>query len=77
MEQQEMQSSSSISSIPVSPVSDQSCETDKETDSRPQMLTVETLWELLTTHQLGLEEAEMVGAVLQVVGQGPIHSQRD
>lgn len=39
-------------------------------------LTMEGLWELLTRHQPGLEEAEVVGAVLQVVGHGPVHSQR-
>lgn len=41
-----------------------------------QRLTVEGLWELLTRHQPGREEAEVVGTVAQVAGNGPVHSQR-
>lgn len=43
---------------------------------RLQTLTVERFWELLTTHQLGFEEVEVVRAVVQVVGHGPIQSLR-
>lgn len=32
--------------------------------------------ELLTRHQTALEEAKVVGTVVQVVGYGPVHSQR-
>lgn len=39
-------------------------------------LTMEGFWELLTRHQPSLEEAMVVGAVMQVVGHGPVHSQR-
>lgn len=37
---------------------------------------MEGFWELLTRHQPALEEAEVVGTVAQVLGYGPVHSQR-
>lgn len=41
-----------------------------------QGLTVEGLRVLLAGHQPVPEEAQVVGAVVQVVGHGPVHSQR-
>lgn len=37
---------------------------------------MERFWELLTRHQPGLEETEVVRTAVQVVGHGHIHSQR-
>lgn len=49
---------------------------ENESESGLQRLTVEGFWELLTRHQADLEETEVVGTVAQVVGYGPVHSQR-
>lgn len=76
-----MQSATGIGSIPPAPAPARWGKSEKEEVARSvqglQRLTVERLWELLIRHQPSLEEAEVVGAVVQVVGHGPIHSQRD
>lgn len=40
-----------------------------------QRLTVQRLRELLTRRQPALQQPQVVGAVVQVVGQDPVHSQ--
>lgn len=76
----ELKMQSSTGSLPFSTSPAERDETDVVTAARRgralRRLTMEKFWELLTTRQPSPEEVEVVGAVVQVVGRGPVHSQR-
>lgn len=71
-----MQSWTGSDIVPLAPTLAGRGKREEEEDTDLQRLTVEGFWELLIRQQTALEEAEVVGTVAEVMGRGPVYSQR-
>lgn len=71
-----MQSSTGSDIVPLAPTLADWGKREEGEDTDLQRLTMEGFWELLIRQQTVLEEAEVVGTVAEVMGHGPVYSQR-